>query len=142
MIHAAGQRLRNMYKFILNHLIKDPIGFIPLSFLVFQILHKFIVEQQKVYFLKEFLVSLQILWFSINISYVIKNSPAIFHPFYLYIIFVSQLSFTLISSIISRELYKEKTTAWKKYALLISFVVIPFLGLGILIYSMGFRFRG
>lgn len=133
-----------MYKFIFNHLIKDPIGFIPMSFLAFQIIHKINLQHQKVYFSKEFPVSLQILWFSINVSYVIKNSPSTFHPFYLYIVFFSQFFFAIISSMISRELYKGGgQKRWVKYILFFLFYVgLPMLGLYVLVYSMGFRLRG
>lgn len=132
-----------MYRFIFRNLIKDPIGFIPMTFLGFQILHKLNIGQQKIYFLKEFPVSLQILWFSINVSYVIKNSPANFTSFYLFIIVVSQTFFTIISSMISRELYKEKKIdIWRCILLVIFYAVLPFLGLGILVYSMGFRLQG
>lgn len=133
-----------MYKFIFNHLIKDPIGFIPMSFLVFQIIHKINLQHQKVYFSKEFPVSLQILWFSIDVSYVIKNSPSIFPTFYLYIVFFSQFFFAIISSMISRELYKDnKKKTYVKYILFFLFYfVLPILGLYVLVYSMGFRLQG
>lgn len=133
-----------MYKFILNHLIKDPIGFMPMSFLVFQIIHKFNLQHQKAYFSKEFPVSLQILWFSINVSYVIKNSPSIFPSFYLYIVFFSQFFFAIISSMISRELYKEngKKTYLKYILFFLFYFALPILGLYVLAYSMGFRLQG
>ncbi|HAB54430.1 MAG TPA: hypothetical protein DCE80_19995 [Ignavibacteriales bacterium] len=133
-----------MHKFIFNYLIKDPIGFIPMSFLLFQIIHKINLQHQRVYFLKEFPVSLQILWFSINVSYVIKNSPSVFPSFYLYIVFFSQFFFAIISSMISRELYKDIIkNIYVKYGLFILFyLILPILGLYLLVYSMGFRLQG
>ncbi len=96
-----------MHEIILS-IVKNPILFIPISVLGFQILHKINIGRCKEYYSKEFPVSLQMLMFSINVSYVFKDTYD-GADFYKYIVTVSQLFFVFLSSIISKKIYEEES---------------------------------
>ncbi len=133
--------MKTLLNFIFFKLIKNPFGFIPISFLLLQIFHKINIRQHKLYFLKEFPVSVQILLFTMNVSYVINNPAGVFTgSFYLYVIVFTQGGLWACSSMISRSLYEGIKAGLRKYIYLIAFfIVFPILGLGALVYSMGFR---
>lgn len=120
--------------------MKNPIFFVPCSGFAFYILHKVIMGKFKPNFLQEAWVDMQILWYGINVTYLLRNSSSYSH-FYLLVITVSQIFLIIFGSLILRALYEyEKMWKFFKTVLSIILVIIPFFGFYVLVHTMGFRF--
>ena len=126
----------------LYNLVKsNELFIVPFLFFVFQLIVRLNVWQGfKDFFLKDFPLTLQVLWFTINFYYVQVNK---FPHTYIIQVVIVQLCFVVLSATISRYLYINTRRGIREVmAYICYFIIFQGIAFYVLIRGMGFRFLG
>jgi hypothetical protein len=124
-----------------NLVHSNELFIVPFWFFLFQVIVRVNVWHGfKEFFLKDFPLTLQILWFTINLYYVQVNK---FPHTYIIQVIIVQICLVVLSATISRYLYINTRKGIREViAYFFYFILFQGIAFYVLIRGMGFRFLG